>query len=103
MSTLQGLKNLFAYEAAPSPFAVAEELACYLEARGNYQDDLAVINILEQKGYKGPFGRAAHIISPLMGQTSSEKMASARIENIQIYLKLGQAARPEDIKALKMR
>ncbi len=103
MMAFAGIKALFEQEAQPSPFKVAEKLAQYLETRGNYQDDLAVIALLDTNGFKSPFKRAAHVTLPLMGETSAEKMMAARIGNMQIYLQLGAPAQPDDVAALKMR
>lgn len=102
MTALTGLKTLFEQEAQPSPLRVADELARYCDARGSYKDDLAAIDLLNEKGYLSPFCRAAHITPPLLGETSAEKAAAARIGNVQIFLKLGSKVPHEDIAALKI-
>lgn len=99
MSKFQGLTDVFAAEAQPSPYAVAGALADYFESRGSYQDDLAVINLLNQKGYEGTSQRE----EALPGNTRGEKCMSSIIGHLQVYLQIGCPAGRQDIAALRLK
>ncbi len=101
MSALQGLKDLFAQEAQPSPLKVAGALADYFDNRGNYGDDASVRQLLVQNGYRDPHSVARHITLDLNGDNAAERMAAAKVGNAHVYLRLG--ARPPEAELANLK